>query len=89
MTEPDQPDASGEPVPEGSPQPPFPFVLIALTAAAGWAAITTEAGWMKISAVVGVVLFASAALYQSRTVKEPTDDTATDDPWDGQVGDGR
>lgn len=71
MTEPDVPDAAGVPQPDRPKQPPFPFVLFALCGFAGYSAITTEAGWIKVACFIGALLFAAAAIYQSRQVKPP------------------
>ncbi|KQY58493.1 hypothetical protein ASD11_02175 [Aeromicrobium sp. Root495] len=83
MTEPDVPDEAGVPEAEKPKQPPFPFVLFALTGFAGWSAITTEAGWIKVSCVVGALLFAAAAIYQSRQTQPADRSASPEDPWDG------
>ncbi|RYJ00061.1 MAG: hypothetical protein EON52_24485 [Actinomycetales bacterium] len=83
MTEPDAPDEAG-PLEPGRPKPPpFPFVLFALCGFAGYQAITAEAGWIKVACVVGAVLFAAAAIYQSRQTTPRAAAEAPEDPWEG------
>ncbi|MEH3033403.1 MAG: hypothetical protein PGN07_05025 [Aeromicrobium erythreum] len=65
-------------------QPPFPYVLVALTGLMGWGAITADSGWLQWSAGAGTLFLAAAALYQARPVplEESDRDPEDDDPGD-------
>lgn len=55
----------------GMRQPPFPFVLVALTGLFVWIAVTSGTGWLPFAAWVGAGITGAAALYQSRPQSDP------------------
>lgn len=60
-------------------QPPFPFVLVALTGLFVWLAVTSSGGWLPLAAGFGALLTGAAALYQARPVREPGEPMDEDD----------
>ena len=61
-------------------QPPFPWVLVMLVAFFGFVAVTSETMWIMIAAVIGAVIVAAAAIYQSLPKRVPGEEM--DDPLD-------
>ncbi len=59
-------------------QPPFPFVLVALTGLFAWIAVT-GAGWITFAAGFAALVTGAAALYQSRAVREEQEPIDEDD----------
>lgn len=64
-------------------QPPFPFVLVALTGLFVWVAVTSDGGWLPLAAGFGALLTGAAALYQSRPTRAPGEPLEDDDPEPG------
>jgi hypothetical protein len=64
--------------------PPFPFVLVALTAFFGWLAVTESSPWVRWAAAAATLVCAAAAVYQVRPQREPgepvDDDPVPEDP---------
>ncbi|MGJ9413271.1 hypothetical protein ACHAAC_11250 [Aeromicrobium sp. CF4.19] len=60
-------------------QPPFPFVLVALTAVMGYLALSESEAALRILCGVAALILAAAALYQSRPVREPEEPITDDD----------
>ncbi len=67
-------------------QPPFPFVLVALTGLFVWLAVTSDDGWLPLAAGFGALVTGAAALYQSRPVREPGE-PGDEDPLDDVLPD--
>jgi hypothetical protein len=58
-------------------QPPFPWMLVVLVAFFGFLALTSETAWIMISAGIGALFVAAAAVYQSmpkRVEGDPIED---------------
>lgn len=60
-------------------QPPFPFVLVILTAVFGYLALTESQTVIRVLCVVAALVLAAAALYQSRPVREVQDPSVDDE----------
>lgn len=60
-------------------QPPFPFVLVALTALLGYLTLTEQQTTLRLLCGVGALIVAAAAVYQSRPQREPEDPITDDD----------
>ena len=61
-------------------QPPFPFVLVALTALTGYLALTESQTAIRVLCGLATVVLAAAAVYQSRPVRAPQDPISDQGP---------
>jgi hypothetical protein len=65
-------------------QPPFPTALILMVVFFGFLALVSEPVWMRITAGIGALVIAAAAIYQSRPkrveIEHPDDERPDVEP---------